>query len=128
MFQKHKIMIPPSLLLKPAPTDLYTEIWERIPYTNIKDFTDFTIYRGEIRKYNKEIWRFTRISLIYTEILRKITFNLMHSTYRLLITKELECQTNTDHCCPLKWGNTQSNYLAHILSNKYQGFNWNPWI
>ena len=48
-------MIPPFPLLKPAPTDLYTEIRERgyqINITDIKDFMDFTIYRGEIRKYN----------------------------------------------------------------------------
>ena len=40
-------MIPPFPLLKPAPTDLYTEIergYQKIK--NNKDFMDFTIYRG----------------------------------------------------------------------------------
>ena len=43
-------MIPPSSLLKStSSTDLYTEIEERIPnITNIEDFMDFTVYRGEI--------------------------------------------------------------------------------
>ena len=70
---KYKIMIPPSSLLKPAPTDLYTEIGgeDTTKITNIKNFMDFTIYRGEIQKYNKEIQRFTRISPIYTRIFRK---------------------------------------------------------
>ena len=54
---QNKTMIPPFPLLKPAPTDLYTEIGgeDTTKNTNNKDFTDFTIYRGEIRKYNKEI-------------------------------------------------------------------------
>ena len=34
-------------------------------------------------------------------------------------------QTNTDHRCPLKRGNTQS---AFTFGSQWQGFNWNPWI
>ena len=57
-------MIPPSSLLKStSSTDLYTEIEERIPnITNIEDFTDFTIYRGEIHKNTIEIQRLPQIS------------------------------------------------------------------
>ena len=115
-----QIWIPPSFLLKPAPTDLYAEI--RVEDTtkiiNNKDFMDFTIYRDEIQENIKEIWRFTRISrisLIYTKH-TKMTINPMHSTYRLLITENLVHQTNTGHRCPLKRGNTQlALYLAHNI-------------
>ena len=65
-------MIPPSSLLKStSSTDLYTEIEERIPnITNIKDFTDLTIYRGEIQntlKKSKDLQGFHRYILEYSE-------------------------------------------------------------
>ena len=70
--QIHKIRNKDPSLFSPEVNNTLTctqRLEERIP--NIKDFTDFTIYRGEIQKYTKEIWRFTRISLIYTRIFRK---------------------------------------------------------
>ena len=71
-------MIPPFPLLKPAPTDLYTEIRGGYQNTNTKDFTDFTIYRGEILKNIEEIRRFTRISPIYTQISTQNMNDTMH--------------------------------------------------
>ena len=79
--QIQNTMIPPFPLLKPAPTDLYTEIrggYQNTNITNVKDFTDFTIYRGEIWENIEEIRRFTRISLIYTQISTKYMNHTMH--------------------------------------------------
>ena len=91
---------------------------------------DFTIYRGEIQKYTKEIRRFTRISPIYTKTPTKHDNLDAQCIYRLLITEmtHQRCkltnlqwyridQTNTDYRCPLKWGNTQS--ALHLVHNTY---------
>ena len=72
--------------------------------------------------------------------------NTIHSTdwlldiYRsnkLTITNNMNEPNKLDHCCPLKRGNTQSNYLAHNIEHidkyelqmyKFQGFTRNQRI
>ena len=79
-------MIPPSSLLKPAPTDLYTEIEERIPnkILKISRISQYTEVKSEnTLKKSKDLQGFHRYILERT----KLTINLMHSTYQLLITK-----------------------------------------
>ena len=129
--QIHKIRIPPSFLLKPAPTDLYAEIRGGYQNTNTKDFTDFTIYRGEIWENIEEIWRFTRISLIYTQTSTKheshnaytgykmthLFRNNAHQRCKLTNLSDINGPNELDHCCPLKRGNTRSAY--HIWFTAY---------
>ena len=65
--------------------------------------------------------------------------NTIHSTDRLLIIEiqidNMNKPNELDQRCPLKRGNTQSNYLVHntdintdIQIYEFQGFNRNPRI
>ena len=119
---KIQTMIPPSLLLKPAPTDLYTEIWER-KHTdiNIKDFMDLTEIHGfHYQQWNPpEYYGNLQIYKDFTNIYQNVQNNLNMYICRLLITKH---QTNTGHCCPLKRGNTQSAFT--FGSQYWQNVRW----
>ena len=76
MFQKKNTkyaMIPPFPLLKPAPTDLYTEIrgeedTRKLQIIRISWISQYTEVKS--KKILEEIQRFTRISLIYIRIFR----------------------------------------------------------
>ena len=63
--------------------------------TNTKDFTDFTIYRGEIQENIEEIQRFTRISPIYTQISTEHESHNVHTGYLL------QKQTPNEYRSPL---------------------------
>ena len=141
--QLHKIRIPPFPLLKPAPTDLYTEIWGGYQNTNTKDFTDFTIYRGEIwenTKESKDLQRFHRYILRYPQNMNHTCIygylfqNRIPNKYRPPLSSKMRKYTTC-----ITFG-SQHIYIyiyiyIYILYCKlkeqmyeYQGFNWNPWI
>ena len=72
-YTKYEIMIPPSSLLKPAPTDLYTEIEERIPnkilqILRISWISQYTEVKSEnTPKKSEDLQGFHRYTLKYLQ-------------------------------------------------------------
>ena len=58
----------------------------------------------------------------FTDIYQNVQNNLNMHICQLLIT-DIEHQTNTGHCCPLKRGNTQPA-LLHLVHNIDKNVRW----
>ena len=67
-------------------------------------------------KKSKDLQGFHWYILRYSEKWQSNTQYILITYYKR--KQEIECQTNTDHSCPLKQGNTQSVlHLAHNIKN-----------
>ena len=112
--QIHKIMIPPFPLLKPAPTDLYTEISERIPnkilqIIRISWISQYTVVKSEkILKKSKDLQGFHRYILKYPQTMNHTMYipvtyyKMTHQRCKLTSINDINGPNKIDHCCPLK--------------------------
>ena len=99
--QIHKIMIPPFPLLKPAPTDLYTEIegedTKILQIIRISWISQYTEVKSEnTPKKSKDLQGFHRYILKYSE-----NMNQSNVYIRLLITemthnRAINCKLSSD--------------------------------
>ena len=102
-------MIPPFSHLKPAPPDLYTEIEERktIQILRISQISLYTEVKSKnTPKKSKDLQGFHRYILEYPQNMNHtmhipVTYYRKQTCYKSKLS-EIEYQTNTDHCCPLK--------------------------
>ena len=111
----------PSLwLLKSEPTCTQTSREEN-KNTNVRISWISQYIEVKSEKILKIYQGIVRISPIYTKIsITDNKRNIMHSTDWLLNIEMTQIDSmykpnKLDHSCPLKWGNTRSNYLVHNI-------------
>ena len=116
---KYKTMIPPFPLLKPAPTDLYTEIrvedtrkWQIRRISRIAQYIE--VKSKKILKKSKDLPGFHRYIPKFSQK-QWITMYNVHTGYKMTTYSKIEYQTNTGHRCLLKRRNTQP--VLHLIHN-----------